>query len=117
MMPASSPPRRRAETASCADLAQQVVLNRRNDLIALSPDIRAEPQLAFSHAMPGIRPIVGIVAPRRQVHQLEFTVAAASLSADDAVVDGSIMLARNVICLAETTSERHPVMQAEADRG
>jgi hypothetical protein len=117
MMPASSPPRRRVETASCADLAQQVVLKRRNDLIALSPDIRAETDLAFSHAMPGIRAIVGIDAGGASFHQPEFTAAAASPSAGDAVVDASIMLARTVICVAETTSERDPVMQAEADRG
>ena len=46
MMPASSPPRRRP--AVTADVAQDAVLNRRNDLIALSHDIHAEPELAFA---------------------------------------------------------------------
>ncbi|HUL97843.1 MAG TPA: M20/M25/M40 family metallo-hydrolase, partial [Mycobacterium sp.] len=39
-MPATSPPP--------ADVAQDVVLSRRNDLIALSHDIHAEPELAFA---------------------------------------------------------------------
>src|SRR3977135_3567674 len=47
MMSASSPLSRRPEAASLADLAEQVVISRRNDLIALSHDIHAEPELAF----------------------------------------------------------------------
>ena len=43
-------------------------------------------------------------------------VAAVSESADDAVIDGSIMLARTVIRLAETPSERQRVLRARAER-
>jgi amidohydrolase len=69
-----------------------------------------------THAMPGIHPIVGVEAGGASLHQPEFAAAAASPSADNAVIDGSIMLARTVIRLAETPSERQRVMQAQRER-
>jgi amidohydrolase len=69
-----------------------------------------------THAMPGIHPIVGVEAGGASLHQPEFAAAAASQSADNAVIDGSIMLARTVIRLAETPSERQRVMQAQRER-
>jgi amidohydrolase len=63
-----------------------------------------------TQAMPGIHPIVGVEAGGAFLHQPEFAAAAASPSADDAVIDGSIMLARTVIRLAETPLERDRVM-------
>jgi amidohydrolase len=69
-----------------------------------------------TQAMPGIHPIVGVDAGGASLHQPEFAAAAASPSADDAVIDGSIMLARTVIRLAETPSERQRVMGAQSDR-
>src|SRR4029453_5709747 len=48
MMPASSPPRHRADAGTPADRAGDVVIGRRADLIALSHDIHAEPELAFA---------------------------------------------------------------------
>jgi amidohydrolase len=47
MMPASSPTRRRAAADAPAEVASAVVTRRRTDLIALSHDIHAEPELAF----------------------------------------------------------------------
>jgi len=70
----------------------------------------------ISQAMPGIHPIVGVEAGGASLHQPEFAAAAASPSADDAVIDGSIMLARTVIRLAETPAERQRVMQAHIER-
>jgi amidohydrolase len=67
-----------------------------------------------TQAMPGIHPIVGVDAGGASLHQPEFAAAAASPSADDAVIDGAIMLARTVIRLAETPSERQRVMRARA---
>jgi amidohydrolase len=47
MMPASSPTRRQAAADAPAKVASAVVTRRRTDLIALSHDIHAEPELAF----------------------------------------------------------------------
>ena len=47
-MPATSPPPPARERTAAADVAQRVVEDRRNDLIALSHDIHAEPELAFT---------------------------------------------------------------------
>jgi amidohydrolase len=69
-----------------------------------------------THAMPGIHPIVGVEAGGASLHQPEFAAAAVSPSADNAVIDGSIMLARTVIRLAETPSERQRVMQGQRER-
>ena len=46
------------------------------------------------------------------VHQRAFTTAAASPSADRAVVEGAIMLARTVVQLAQTPAERDRVLAA-----
>jgi amidohydrolase len=74
----------------------------------------------ITQAMPGIHPIVRVDAGGGQggvsLHQPEFTAAAISASADDAVIDGSIMLARTVIRLAETPSQRQRVLSAQAKR-
>lgn len=61
-------------------------------------------------AMPGIHPVVGVDTGGASLHQPEFTAVAASPSGDDAVIDGAIMLARTVIRLAETPSERDRVI-------
>ena len=67
-------------------------------------------------AMPGIHPIVGIDANGASVHQPGFAEAAAGPSADKAVVEGAIMLARTVVTLAETPAERDRVRQLQARR-
>jgi amidohydrolase len=69
-----------------------------------------------THALPGIHPIVGIDANGATVHQPAFATAAAGPSADTAVVEGAIMLARTVVRLAETPAERDRVLQAQAER-
>ena len=69
-----------------------------------------------TQALPGIHPIVGIDAGGASIHQPGFATAAVGPSADSAVVDGAIMLARTVIQLAETPAERGRVLQARADR-
>ena len=55
-----------------------------------------------TQVMPGIHPIVGIDAGGASVHQPAFAAAAVGPSADTAVVEGAIMLARTVVALAET---------------
>jgi len=67
-------------------------------------------------AMPGIHPIVGIDAGGASVHQPGFAAAAAGPSADTAVVEGAIMLARTVVRLAETQAERDRVLELQVRR-
>jgi amidohydrolase len=66
--------------------------------------------------MPGIHPIVGIDAGGASVHQPAFAAAAAGPSADTAVVEGAIMLARTVVRLAETQVERDRVLELKTRR-
>ena len=47
------------------------------------------------------------------IHQPGFTAAAAGPSADQAVIEGSIMLARTVVALAESPAERDRVLERE----
>lgn len=69
-----------------------------------------------TQVMPGIHPIVGIDADGASVHQPGFAAAAAGPSADKAVVEGAIMLARTVVSLAETPGERDRVLELLARR-
>ena len=66
--------------------------------------------------MPGIHPVVGIDAEGASVHQPGFAAAAASASADKAVIESAIMLARTVVNLAETPAERDRVLEQLARR-
>ena len=69
-----------------------------------------------TQVMPGIHPIVGIDAEGASVHQPGFAAAAARPSADQAVIEGAIMLARTVVALATTPAERDRVMALKAAR-
>jgi amidohydrolase len=69
-----------------------------------------------TQVMPGIHPIVGIDAGGASIHQPAFTAAAAGPSADRAVVEGAVMLARTVVALAETPEERDRVLRLQAAR-
>jgi amidohydrolase len=69
-----------------------------------------------TQVMPGIHPIVGIDAGGASVHQPAFAEAAAGPSADTAVVEGAIMLARTVVTLAETQAQRDRVLERKARR-
>jgi amidohydrolase len=66
--------------------------------------------------MPGIHPMVGVDAGGASLHQADFTSAAASPSADKAVLDGAIMLARTVVRLAESSEQRERVLAAHEKR-
>lgn len=69
-----------------------------------------------TQTMPGIHPIVGIDAGGASVHQPAFAEAAAGPSADRAVVEGAVMLARTVVRLAQTPQERDRVLERQARR-
>ncbi len=66
--------------------------------------------------MPGIHPMVAVDAGGASLHQADFTAAAAGPSADKAVVDGAIMLARTIVRLAESPEQRDRVLAAHAQR-
>lgn len=67
--------------------------------------------------LPGIHPVVGVDAGGASIHQPEFTAAAAGPSADKAVIEGAIMLARTVVELAQTPAERDRVLARLAKVG
>ncbi len=69
-----------------------------------------------TQVVPGIHPVVGIDAGGASIHQSAFTGAAAGPSADRAVVEGAIMLARTVVRLAETSTERDRVLERQERR-
>jgi amidohydrolase len=69
-----------------------------------------------TQVMPGIHPIVGIDAEGASIHQPGFAAAAAGPSADKAVIEGAVMLARTVVELAETPTERDRVQRLKAER-
>lgn len=70
----------------------------------------------ITQVMPGIHPVVGVDADGASVHQPGFATAAASPSGDKAVVEGALMLARTVVALAETPTERDRVLELHARR-
>lgn len=70
----------------------------------------------ITQVMPGIHPVIGIDSGGAAIHQPEFTAAAVGPSADRAVVEGAIMLARTVVRLAETRAERDRVLDLQARR-
>jgi amidohydrolase len=69
-----------------------------------------------TQVMPGIHPVVGIDAGGASLHQPAFAAAAAGPSADRAVIDGAVMLARTVVRLAETSGQRERVLELHARR-
>ncbi|OBJ55322.1 amidohydrolase [Mycobacterium asiaticum] len=69
-----------------------------------------------THVLPGIHPIIGVDAGGATVHQRAFAAAAAGPSADLAVVDGAVMLARAVVALAEDPAQRDRVLTAQQRR-
>ena len=66
--------------------------------------------------LPGIHPMVAVDVGGASLHQPEFAAAAIGPSADKAVVDGAIMLARTVVRLAESPDERDRVLAAREER-
>ncbi len=66
--------------------------------------------------LPGIHPMVAVDAGGASLHQPAFTAAAVGPSADRAVVEGAIMLARTVVRLAQAPDERDRVLAAREER-
>ena len=70
----------------------------------------------ITQVLPGIHPLVSVDAGGASLHQPAFTAAAAGASADRAVIEGSIMLARTVVRLAESIEQRDRVLTAREQR-
>lgn len=66
--------------------------------------------------LPAIHPIIGIDAGGASIHQREFAAAAAGPSGDAAVIEGAVMLARTLVRLAGSTSERDRVADLRSRR-
>jgi amidohydrolase len=66
--------------------------------------------------LPGIHPMVAVDAGGASLHHPDFTAAAIGPSADKAVIEGAIMLARTVVRLAESPDERDRVLAARDQR-
>ena len=66
--------------------------------------------------LPGIHPVIGVDAGGATVHQRAFAAAAGGPSADRAVVEGAIMLARTVVRLAQPPDERDRVVAGQERR-
>jgi amidohydrolase len=69
-----------------------------------------------TQVLPGIHPVIGVDAGGATVHQRAFAAAAAGPSADRAVVEGAIMLARTIVHLAESPDQRDRVLIAQQRR-
>ncbi|CAM2923384.1 peptidase M20 [Mycobacterium intermedium] len=95
---------------------------RRLGRVPVPPDVEAVLPLGstdmgnVTHVLPGIHPVIGVDAGGATVHQRAFAAAAAGPSADRAVVDGAIMLARTVVQLAQNPDERDRVLAAQQRR-
>ena len=70
-----------------------------------------------TQVLPGIHPMVGVDAGGASLHQADFAAAAAAPSADKAVLEGAIMLARTVVRLAESPEQRDRVLAAQRAAG
>ncbi|UXA19189.1 M20 family metallopeptidase [Mycobacterium sp. SMC-4] len=66
--------------------------------------------------MPGIHPVIGVDSGGASIHQPEFAAAAVSASADLAVAEGAVMLARTVVALAESPEQRDRVLEQQDRR-
>ncbi len=66
--------------------------------------------------LPGIHPMIAVDAGGAPLHHPDFAAAAVGPSADQAVVEGAIMLARTVVRLAKTSDERDRVLAARDQR-
>jgi metal-dependent amidase/aminoacylase/carboxypeptidase family protein len=69
-----------------------------------------------SHAMPVIHPLIGIDSGGAGTHEIEFAAAAASGSADRAVVDGAVALTATAVHAALDPVLRDELLQEHEQR-
>ena len=64
-----------------------------------------------TNVIPGIHPVIGLDSAGAVTHQPEFAAACVTESADRAVVDGAIALARTAVRVASDPSERARLLE------
>ena len=70
----------------------------------------------ISHVLPSIHPMIGIESNGAGTHEIEFAAAAASPSADQAVVDGALALAATAARAAADPQWRDDLLQEQEKR-
>lgn len=70
----------------------------------------------ITNVVPGIHPVIGIDAGGAVTHQPEFAAAAVNASADRAVLDGALALARTAVAIAGDEVHRDRLLQRLIER-
>jgi amidohydrolase len=86
------------------------------ELIELALPVGSTDMGNVTQVLPGVHPLVAVEAGGASLHQPAFTAAAIGPSADRAVLEGAIMLARSVVRLAESAEQRDRVLSARERR-
>ncbi|WP_433195188.1 M20 family metallopeptidase [Nocardia sp. CA-107356] len=102
----------------CAYREQIVGLGR----VPIAPELEAQRPLGstdmgnVTNVIPGIHPVIGIDAGGAVTHQPGFAAASINASADRAVTDGAIALARTAIAVARDAVHRDRLLQRLVQR-
>lgn len=65
----------------------------------------------MTNVIPGIHPVIGLDSSGAVTHQPEFAAACITTSADRAVVDGAIALARTAVRVASDPEQRARLLE------
>ncbi|MBF6212396.1 M20 family metallopeptidase [Nocardia puris] len=85
--------------------------------VPIAPELEARRPLGstdmgnVTNVIPGIHPVIGIDAGAAVTHQPEFAAASVNASADRAVIDGAIALARTAVAVARDEEHRDRLLQ------
>ncbi|WP_433680769.1 M20 family metallopeptidase [Nocardia sp. CA-119907] len=102
----------------CAYREQIIGLGR----VPIAPELEAQRPLGstdmgnVTNVIPGIHPVIGIDAGGAVTHQPGFAAASINASADRAVTDGAIALARTAIAVARDAIHRDRLLQRLVQR-
>ncbi|MEV0252070.1 M20 family metallopeptidase [Nocardia sp. NPDC050712] len=90
--------------------------------VPIAPELEAQRPLGstdmgnVTNVIPGIHPVIGIDAEGAVTHQPGFAAASINASADRAVVDGALALARTAVAIARDDVHRDRLLQRLNDR-
>ncbi|MEU7769485.1 M20 family metallopeptidase [Nocardia sp. NPDC049190] len=90
--------------------------------VPIAPELEAQRPLGstdmgnVTNVIPGIHPVIGIDAGGAVTHQPGFAAASINASADRAVLDGALALARTAISVARDDIHRHRLLQRLVQR-
>lgn len=85
--------------------------------VPIAPELEARRPLGstdmgnVTNVIPGIHPVIGIDAGGAVTHQPEFAAASVNASADRAVIDGAVALARTAVAVARDEEHRDRLLQ------